>query len=242
MVVSAVAISLVAVPVPASAAAQAYRVRIYSQFPYNSVAGVEVTGAAATLDVHTVAHVATTGAASDVYLNGDRNAFVQLGIVQGHVGLGECNTQPVYFATPHYFAGERISTATCETLYDLGPATTGVRTTFSLRRNETTWRYYGFVDGVQRWVSAGSFRALYPGVTAEANDTCTDTYHDAQDPRDALHRSLKVYTAATGYRFWSEQYGPFADALYPQYYVWGRPYGGATSYGSGLNPYPSGCP
>jgi hypothetical protein len=219
--------------------------RIASYFPLKAVNGSPVDGVAGRLHVAKV-RVATSFSAQDVFVFDVHRNEAQIGVIQGEVGFGTLNCHSFidgkFLTTPHFFAGEAPGNGECEALADLGPAPLNRDVVFSLRRNNVTGRMYGFINGVQRWVSNTAFTVNQSaGVNGETNDSCSEMHlYAAGTGTD--HRSLQVHTPAGGFQYWLEQQGPIVKVSgNPNRYRAYRPYGASTAVVMGVHAPDAGC-
>lgn len=237
----AVSLTALVTSTGASAAPMYGMNRIASYFPLRSVNGSPVDGVAGRLHVAQV-RIATSFSAQDVFVYDGHSNEAQIGVIEGAVPFGTADcmiTHGKILTTPHYFAGEN---AGCDIITDLGPAPVNRDVVFSMRRNSTTGRMYGFINGVQRWVSHTTYTTnLSAAVNGETNDTCSEMYLYAAGT-GSNGRSLQVHTPAGGYQYWQQQRGPIVTVNgNPNRYRAYRPYGTPTAAAMGVHTPDASC-
>lgn len=142
-------------------------------------------------------------AAADVYvLEPSTGEFFQGGwYLGGFPGNSSSNGLPAT-STPRAWFGEWTS-AGHERLSSPVAVSPGQHT-FSVRLG-SDGRAYGFVDGVQRWISTQTHFAPYvPGVTGESNNTCTgmNSKWFAQAGSIAATKTLQLHRFGQTYAYW----------------------------------------
>jgi hypothetical protein len=106
-------------------------------------------------------------------------------------------------STPRAFFGEWINSSV-ERLSSPVGLNPGAQYTFSVRLGPDG-RAYGFVNGVQRWISTQTHFAPYmPGVTGESNNTCTgmNSRWFAQAATIADTKTLQLHRFGGSYSYW----------------------------------------